>query len=512
MACRKVLRRALVLASAVCQLAGCTVGPNYKPDHMNVPDAFTEAPHPATPEEIARTEAEMREWWAQFHDPLLNRLVDQALKGNYDLLIADQRIIAERAVREQAASAWYPQLDVDVGGGDNRYSTIVGNWPLRPNTPINRPQTGLMTYGASASWEIDAFGRIRREVEASERGIDASIEARRTVLMTMLSELAIDYMALRGVQLRLQIAGANVRNAQSEVDLTQRLYLQGVGTTLQTAQALSERDSEKATLEPLKTQASKIAHAIAVLLGDMPGDLKQTLETVPTDGKGSVRLPDLPRFPSTLPSIVLANRPDIREAERDYAAATARIGVAVAQLYPHFAIPLNFNPNASALHQLFEMNAMSWSLMMLASLPVMHGGRYTSQVVQARARAEASRLAYRKTVLNAFREVEDAMTSWQDDDRYVATLGTARTEAEQAADRARRLYKAGLSDYLNVLTTQRAALATEDREAMARTERLRDAVNLYVAMGAGWQGVALRDTSLPINEAKQSILAKTFMR
>lgn len=506
---KQFAKRTASFLLGTCVLAGCTVGPDYKPDRMRLPDAFSETPHAATAEEIARTEAEMKDWWGQFNDPLLNRLVAQAIKGNYDLLIADQRIIAGRAMREEAASAWYPQLDVNAGGGDNRYSLNIDNWPIRPGNPQNRPQASVLTYGARASWEIDVFGRIRREVQASERAIDASIEARRATLMTLLSELASDYIALRGLQLRLSIAEANVKNAQDEVDLTQKLYLEGVGNTLQTAQALSERDSEKAALEPLKTQIEKQTHALSVLLGDMPGDLTRDLETLP---KGPVTLPVMPHFPATLPSIVVANRPDIRQAEREYAESTARIGVAVAQLYPHFSIPLNFNPNASAMYQAFQVNAMSWSFMMLATLPVMHGGRFTSQVVEARAHAEASRLSYRRTVLNGFREVEDAMTSWLHDDSYVQQLHQAAAESAQAADRARRLYAAGLTDFLNVLTTQRTMLGAQDREAEARTARLHDAIDLYIAMGAGWQGMALRSTDLPIDAAKQSILAKAFSR
>ncbi|NVN42555.1 efflux transporter outer membrane subunit [Asaia siamensis] len=502
-------RRLAAVALAASLLAGCTVGPNYTPDRMKLPDGFVEADHAATPEEIARTEAEMKEWWGQYNDPLLNRLVAQAIKGNYDLLIADQRIIAGRAMREEAASAWYPQLDVNAGGGSSRYSINIDNWPIRPGNPQNRPEASVLTYGAQASWEIDAFGRIRREVEASERAIDVSIEDRRATLMTLLSDLVRAYISLRGAQLRLAIAQANVKNAQSEVDLTKRLYREGLGNTLQTAQAQSELDSELASLEPLKSQVDTLSHGVSVLLGDMPGDLKAELEALPN---GTASLPVMPQFPATLPSIVVANRPDIRAAERGYAEATARIGVAVAQLYPKFSIPLTFNPNASAMYQAFQVNAMSWSFMMLATLPVMHGGRFTSQVVEARARAEASRLTYRKTVLNAFREVEDAMTSWLHNDHYVAQLHQASIDSGLAADRARRLYAAGLTDYINVLTTQRTLLGAQDREAVARTARLHDTVALYTAMGAGWQGLALRDTALPIDAAKQSILAKAFSR
>lgn len=486
-------------------LSGCTVGPRFRPEHMEVGASFVEARHVATPDEIRRTNLELIDWWNRFNDPELTRLVTRAVEGNYDLKVAGQRILSERALRDVQASAWYPQFDANAGGGDDRHSINIDNWPVRPGNPLNRPGASYLTYGASASWEIDVFGRIRRSVQAQEEAVRATIEDRRAILLTMLSSLVIDYLALRDAQLRLDIANRNIARADDAYRLSVRLYTEGVGNSLQTAQAKSELDTQAAAREPLKTTISRLCHAIAVLLGEMPGNLESEL-------RAPARLPDVPAFPQALPSAVIANRPDIRAAERNYAEATARIGVAVAELYPNFIIPLNFNPNASAMYQLFEAGGLSWKFLMLASMPLMHGGKITSQIRAARAAAEASRLAYRKTVLNAFREVEDAMAAWHDDREYVELLHRAADDSALANERARRLYAAGLTGFLDVLTTERTALEAENAEATARLDHLRDAVTLYVALGAGWQGMALTAQPLPVSLSQQNTLARAFQQ
>ncbi|WP_354859721.1 efflux transporter outer membrane subunit [Acetobacter fabarum] len=496
-------RRVGLVLSAAAILAGCTVGPRYHPDQMKLPARFTEDAPPAKDAEIARTTTELKDWWHRFGDAELDRLVDRAVAGNYDLQVAGQRILAERALRDVQASAWYPQIDANTMNGDDRHSINIDNWPVRPGSPLNRPGASYLSYGVSASWQIDVFGRIRRSVEAQEHAVEETIEDRRAVLMTMLSALVSDYVVLRDTQMRLEIANRNIKVAQESYDLTRRLYLEGVGNTLQIAQAKAEMEIQQAAREPLKTHIAQITHAIDVLMGQMPG-------TTETELKIARPLPNVPDFPATLPSIVLANRPDIRRAERAYAEATARIGVAVAQLYPNFSIPLSFNPNASAMYQLFEAGALSWQFMMLASLPLMHGGKLTAQIKAARAVAEASRLTYRQTVLNAFKEVEDAMAAWRDDTTHTELLHRGSEDSRLASDRARRLYSAGLVGFLEVLTTERTALAAENAEAVARLERLQDAVNLYTAMGSGWQGVAVTATALPVSLEQQGVLARAF--
>ncbi|MBS1037654.1 efflux transporter outer membrane subunit [Gluconobacter cerinus] len=499
-------RKLLTLALSTClSLTACTVGPNFKPDRIKVPDSFVEQPQSVTAAEIARTEADMKDWWAQFHDPMLNELVEQAIKGNYDLQIASQHIVSERAVRRQAQAAWYPQLDAAMGGGDDRYSINVDNWPLRPGNPANRPQASVLTYGARASWEIDLFGHISRQVEERKRLVEESLENRRAILLSLLSEVASDYVTLRGIQERLAVTEHSIDVAQRSRELTEKLYTHGLGNTLAVAQAQTEEHLERSRLAPLHSQEERLIHAISILLGEMPGKLEEELD---------VRrpLPSVPAFPASLPSIVLANRPDIRATEAHYAADMAQVGVAVANLYPKFVIPLTFNPNASAAYQAFQMGGMAWSFMMMASLPIIHGGRYTAEIAQARAEAEASRLVYRKTVLKAFAEVEDSMGDWRHDNELVTQLEEAATDSGLARDRAQKLFSAGLTGYLNVLTTEQTALSAQDQAVVGRMARLRDAISLYTAMGAGWQGRQLTDTRLPIEVGKQNALVRAFTR
>ncbi|MGY8604674.1 efflux transporter outer membrane subunit [Gluconobacter cerinus] len=499
-------RKLLTLALSTClSLTACTVGPNFKPDKIKVPDTFVEQPQSVTAAEIARTEADMKDWWAQFHDPMLNKLIEAAVKGNYDLQIASQHIISERAVRRQAQAAWYPQLDAAMGGGDDRYSINVDNWPLRPGNPANRPQASVLTYGARASWEIDLFGHISRQVEERKRLVEESLENRRAILLSLLSEVASDYVTLRGIQERLAVTEHSIDVAQRSRELTEKLYTHGLGNTLAVAQAQTEEHLERSRLAPLHSQEERLIHAISILLGEMPGKLEEELD---------VRrpLPSVPAFPASLPSIVLANRPDIRATEAHYAADMAQVGVAVANLYPKFMIPLTFNPNASAAYQAFQMGGMAWSFMMMASLPIIHGGRYTAEIAQARAEAEASRLVYRKTVLKAFAEVEDSMGDWRHDNELVTQLEEAATDSGLARDRAQKLFSAGLTGYLNVLTTEQTALSAQDQAVVGRMARLRDAISLYTAMGAGWQGRQLTDTRLPIEVGKQNALVRAFTR
>ncbi|MXV43782.1 efflux transporter outer membrane subunit [Saccharibacter sp. 17.LH.SD] len=500
------MRRAFLLTISGCLfLTSCMVGPDYKPDHFPVPDHFTSQPHPATKEEIAATEASLKEWWAKFQDPVLNSLVERAIKGNYDLQVASQHILSEQALRRLAQSDWYPQLDANAGGGDSRYSINVDNWPIRPGNPVNHPDASVLTYGARANWELDVFGRIARQVQERKRIVDESIEARRGVLVTLLSQLVGDYIILRTVQERLNVTEDAIRTAHASTQLVERLYTNGVGNTLAIAQARAEEHAEKAQLPPLHAQQERMIHAIAMLMGEMPGTIEPELEK-------RHPLPKVPTFPATIPSMVLANRPDIREAERHYAASMARIGVAVAQLYPNFSIPLTFNPNASALYQAFQVGGMSWNFMMMMSLPVLHGGKYGAQIAEARSQAEASRLQYRQTVLNAFREVEDGLDDWHQDNETVSQQWAAAKEAGLARERAQKLFTAGLTGYLNVLNSQQTALKVRDDAVRASGQRLNDAVTLYVAMGAGWQGRELTDTRLPIEKKGQSMLMRAFTR
>lgn len=493
---RAIARMQGMLATVVMLLllAGCTLGPDYlRPSPEALPN-WTE--HAATEAEAARTERQMRDWWESFDDPVLNQLVALAIAGNINLQIAGQRLLAARDVREEIAAALQPQIDATGEAGIQRFSTTLQYPPLPGVSSSSR----FWNPGFTASWELDLFGRVRRQIEAQDAEVGADIEARRGVLLAVLGELATDYAGLRGTQRQLDIARRNIVASEQELALTRRVFAQGLGTSLQVAQAQAELETERATIQPLQTQIAQLSHAIAVLVGQMPGSLEAMLQR-------PRRLPQVPELPVTLPSTVVANRPDIREAERRYAESYARIGVAVASLYPDFSLPLSIGLQSSMIHELLAADSLAFQFVLSAAQPIYHGGRLSAQVRQARAEAEAARLSYRQTVLTAFREVEDRLVAYRNDADRSAVLHRAAADNALALDRARRLFASGLTGFLDVLGAERATYQSENAAALGDLARLSDAVTLYTALGAGWQGVALTERP-PIDVAAQNRLAR----
>ena len=487
-------RRIISALLAALVLSGCMVGPDYVPPRTEVAANWTE--HAATAAELATTQALMRTWWAAFRDPVLDRLVQLAIADNLDLRIAGQRLLAAHDVRDEVAAQLAPQVDAVGEGGIQRFSTTLQYPPLPGISSSSR----YWAPGFSASWELDVFGRIRRSIQAQDDELGADIEARRGMLVAILGELADDYVTLRATQRQLVIARQNIEAAQQALALSNRVFTEGLGTNLQVAQAQAQLETEQSSVPPLLTRTAQLSHAISVLAGQMPGSLEAMLQR-------PAPYPKVPALPVTLPSMVIANRPDIRRAERQYAEASARIGVAVAQLYPDFSLPLSLGLQSSMVHELFAADSLAFQLVLSAAQPLYHGGRLNAQVRQARAEAEAARLQYRQTVLTGFREVEDRLVAYRNDSLRDRTLRRAAADNALALDRARRLYGAGLVGFLDVLTAERATYQSQDLAALGDLAQLTDAVGLYTALGAGWQGVWLTDTRLPVDTATQHDLA-----
>jgi NodT family efflux transporter outer membrane factor (OMF) lipoprotein len=477
----RTMKSAIVLLAIILpdgMLAGCTVGPNYTPPKPDVPANWTE--HAATPGEIARTDRELKKWWSCFGDPMLDRLVDQALATNLDLKIAGQRLIGARAARVIAASADAPQINAGATAADLQASNTVA-FP-----PVFWEKSNYQFYqvGFDATWEIDIFGGTRRAVQAAEADYDATIEARRAILVSLLAELATDYATLRASQERLAIADRNVTAARASLDLTQQSFTRGLGNDLEVAQAQAQLQLALSAPPPLRAAIARMTHAISVLLGQIPGGALEQ-ELAGSEGK----IPAAPGLPVSLPSEVIANRPDIRRAERRFAAATARIGVAVADMYPHFSIPLSLTPETSTISELFHLSSLVWHIGLSATQPISTGGALSARVRQAREEAEEARLAYQQTVLRAFQNVEDGLINYTTEDQRDVTLKAAAEASELAFQRSTRLYKAGLTDFLHVLVDQRAAFAAQDMATRSELESASDAIALYKALGGGWQDV-----------------------
>ena len=473
------MRRHVATLALAGLTAACTVGPDYKPDQMDLPATWNE--RQPSPADKAAADAALKDWWASFKDPLLDRLIAQAIDGNDDLKLARQRLIQARAGRAIAASVDYPQVKAAAARLQSNSSTTV-------DYPPGIGQYRTWELGFDASWELDVFGGTKRSEEAAEAEIGAAIEDRRAVLVSLLAEVAGDYASLRTSQLRLAIAERNIASAKKALDLTQQEFQRGLGTDLEVAQARAQWNNVRSATPTLRAAVARLSHAIGVLVGGFPGDLEAELSNpaplmaVPAD------------LPVTLPSETMTNRPDIRRAERRYAAATARIGVATADLFPHFEIPLAIDPTSATISSLFLAKSLDWNLGLSASGLVYDGGKTDARIESAKAAAETARIAYEQTVRGAFRDVEDALINFSTETERNGTLKEAASDSDQALDRATRLYSAGLTDFLKVLDSERAAFAAEDLEAQSRLARVQDVIALFKALGGGWQGVAFEDS------------------
>lgn len=462
----------LVALACAAALAGCTtVGPDYVRPETVYPVAWSESNGSATTQANARW---LRTWWRGFNDGQLDSLVAQAMANNQDLAIARQRLIEALAIRDQAASRAGPTVGIGGKAEAGRASRRIDGLPGGQSR----------TFGTSldAAWEPDVFGGTRRAIEAADAHADAVEEEGRAVRIGLLAELASDYAQLRAAQQRMVIAQDNVANLAASQQLAERAFQHGLGTDFEVAQARAEREAAQARLPLLSAEIARMSHAIGVLAGGFPEDLKAVLVqpgpvlAVPAD------------LPATLPSDVMRNRPDIRAAERRLAASTAQIGVATAQLFPRFSIPLSLGTTASLLHNLFSGASVAWSLAANAGHTLYDGGQRRAGVVAANAVAEADRQAYERSVRLAFRDVEDALVGLHTERERQVSLRAGSIDSQRALDRATRLYRHGLSGYLKVLVAQRTAYEAQDTLARSRLAEVQETIALYKALGAGWQG------------------------
>ncbi len=467
------LRRAL-LASLLAVLTGCTtVGPDYHAPTLDVPTHWIEA-------DAALSDSDhdgLRTWWRAFQDPLLDRLVDQTLAHNLDLTIALARLRQARAERVQIASAAMPVVSAGAAGEAVRGSKALSSQP--------GGQARTWHLGFDASWELDLFGGTRRAVEAADAGIQALAEDHRALQVSLVAELVSDYAGLRAAQLRLAITQDNIRSLTEAERLAEQAHRSGLGTLADVAQARAERQMAQAQPPLLEADIARFSHAIGVLAGGFPGDWHTALTTP------APALPMPVDLPLSLPSDVIRQRPDLRADERRLAAATAQIGVAQAERFPTFRIPLGLGTTASIIHDLFSGASLAWSAAMQGSQSLYDGGRAQAGVTAARANANAVRRIYERDVRLALRDVEDALTAWASERQRQVALQNAVADSQRALQQATQLYARGLSAYLPVLVAQRSLNQARDALALSQLAQLQGGIALYKAVGAGWSGTGL---------------------
>jgi multidrug efflux system outer membrane protein len=456
----------LVLALAVLGAAGaCAVGPRYERPQVAAPNQFYGLPGQAQAASLSDLP-----WWEIFQDPALRSLIEEALRNGYDARIAAARVEEARGRYGIAGSQLYPQVGYQGQATRERLSEFSTD-------PSGKAFTTL-TANVNVSWEIDLFGRIRRLTEAAKAQYLASEEARRGVLLSLLSEVASAYFDLRQLDADLEIARRTTATFQDTFDLFNRRLEGGAASALETSDAEAVLANEAAQIPLLENQIAAKENQIDALLGRLPGPVAR--------GAALADLPLRPEVPAGLPSALLERRPDLRQAEMQLVAANANVGAAQAAFFPTLSLTGLLGGVSPQLGSLFG-KGHTWTLAAGVTGPIFNGGSLRGQVRVAQSQWQQARLQYEQAVNNAFGEVSTSLTAVE----KLAQAEAQRARAVHAYQEAVRLsqlrYVSGLSAYFEVLNAMQNLLATENGLTQVRHDRLVALVNLYKALGGGWQ-------------------------
>lgn len=462
------------LAALTLVLPACRVGPNYL-GPANTP--VNAGDYWAGPEANSADPGDLMEWWKNLRDPRLNSLMVRALENNKDLRIAFSRVAEARAQRAIARSGLFPQIEA---GGSATRSGSSENGSSTPGARGSTPPVNLFNLNLDASWEIDVFGGTRREIEAATADLEAAREAARDARVGLISEVAIAYVELRGYQARKSVAERNLKAQRETLELTRSRLAAGVASDLDVARAETQAESTAATVPVFEAAIRRAIYRLGVLLGGTPDSLVNELlaqADIP---------PSTTTVPLGLPSDLLRRRPDVRRAERELAAATARLGVAVADLYPRFNLTAGTGLRSLEADTLFRGRSNFWSLGPSLNWPVFTAGRIRGNIAAQNARQEQAALAYERTVLTALEDVEASLISFGQEQKRYASLTRAVESSRRAARLANERYKAGVTGFLEVLDAERELLMAEDAQVESRTQMTLNLVRLYKALGGGW--------------------------
>jgi outer membrane protein, multidrug efflux system len=454
-------------------LAGCTVGPDYVPPRTQVPDLWDQ--------ELSRGlvdgQADLRTWWTALDDAVLDRLIAQATEGNLDIRQAVARIREARANLGIASGELLPGVDAIGSAETSRISKEVA---AAVPPPQSRTDT-LYAIGVDATWELDFWGRIRRNVESAQASIGASIEDYRDTLVLLYAEVARNYIEMRTLQARIQSALDNVQAQRSALQLTVDRNRAGLAPDLDVRQAELNLATTEAFVPTLRSALAQTINRLAVLLGEYPSELQD--ELAPT----AAPIPQPPEeVMVSLPAELLRQRPDIRSAERELAAQTAQIGVATAALYPQFTLSGSFAFESFSADDWIDWPARSFSFGPAFRWSIFDAGRIRSNIEVQTALTEQALVSYEQTVLGAVEEVENAIAAYVQERDRLESLQRSVVAARESVRLVETLYRTGLTDFQNVLDTQRSQFQQED--ALAESEGLvtQNLIEIYRALGGGW--------------------------
>jgi outer membrane protein, multidrug efflux system len=463
--------------AGVFVLAGCAVGPDYQHPNTVLPASWQEAQQAG----LDTRPATLTKWWTEFNDKLLDSLVERATQSNLDLAVAEARIREARAVLGFTGADLWPTLD--VSGSYSRIRTsesALGVGRLAPQGGGNLEQN-LFRTGFDSDWEIDVFGGTRRRIEGAEANIGFAIEDRRDVLVTLLGDVAKNYIDLRGLQRRLTVTQANLAAQRETLGITKVRFDAGLANDFEVAQAEGLVNTTEAQIPPLESALKQTAYRLDLLLGAQAGTLWSELAS-------EAPVPALPPEAHVgVPAELLRRRPDIRRSERQLAAATAQVGAATADLYPKFSLTGSFGLQSISASDWFTARSRFWSIGPTISWPVFDAGKIRANIEIRNAQQEQALKLYEKSVLTALGDVEGALVNYSKEQTRYRSLLAAVAANRRAAEMANNLYVQGLVPFLDVLDAQRTVYASESDLVFSEANMASNLVALYKALGGGWE-------------------------
>lgn len=479
--------------------AGCKVGPTYHPPQAATPAGFSSASREGG---ITNDPSvSLAEWWTVFGDAQLTALIRRAGASNLDLRIAAARVREARAQRGVTRAALLPQVGSQADYSRSRVSENSFNGP--PPAAGQSLGNNLFDAALDMSWEIDVFGGTRRAVEAAQSELQAGIESARDMLVTVIAEVGLGYLDLRGAQRQWVVARENLRTQEDTLALTRDRFQAGLASELDTARATAQVAATRAQIPPLEEAQQRAMHRLCVLLGKPPGELESQLMVagpIPTAP---------PRVPLGLPSDLIRRRPDIRRAEQHLAAATAQIGVATSDLFPRFHLTGAAGVRSVEASDLLDGGSRFWSLGPSIRWPILSAGRIRQNIRTQDARQEQALLRYEQTVLNSLEEVENALVAFGREQERHRALEAAAQASSRSVTLADERYRGGLADFLDVLEAQRSLLAAQDSLVQCERRLGQELVRLFKSLGGGWQSSDLAALSGPPPSSEEKSYVST---
>lgn len=458
-----------LLLSSVLMIAGCAVGPDYRPPKTTSPETWRGGLAGGLSHGQVDLEA-LAKWWTTLNDPILSHLVEKALSGNLGVKEASAKIREARARRGIAMAGLFPTLDATGSAKRSKTSEQIGSGR----------RVDLYEAGFDAAWELDLFGGARRSVEAAEADVQATQEAYYDVMVSLTAEVALNYLDVRSFQARLKVALSNLIAQEETWNITKWRHQAGLTTGLDVDQATYNLEATRSEIPSLKIGLEQAKNRLAVLLGEQPGDINPEL-----DESGDIPVAGL-EIAVGVPADVLRRRPDVRKAERELAAQTARIGIAKADLYPKLTLTGSIGLESLSTQNFLDAQSRFYSAGPGISWPIFRAGAILENVEAQSALQEQKMIQYKASVLNALEEAENAMIAYSKEQERRNSLWQAVQSARAAAGLSQDQYSSGLIDFQLVLEAQRSLLSFEDQLAQSSRNVTANLIALYKSLGGGW--------------------------